>query len=68
MGGVSQDQKVIATRVQVARESEGPGKRQGSYFESIRRTARLEVYRVVQFDTGRKRGEGRMSGLSEIGL
>ena len=50
MRGVSRDQKVIATRVQVARESEGPGQRRGSYFESIGSIPRLELYRVVQFD------------------
>ena len=40
----------------------------GAAFESIRRIARRQVYGVVRFDTDGKRGEGRTSGLSEMGL
>ena len=68
MRGVSRGHKVIATRVQVARQSGGPGKWWGSCFESLRRIARRQVYCVVYFDTDRKRGEGRTSGLPEMGL
>ena len=59
---------MVATRVQVARQSSGPGQTVGSYFESIRRIARRQVYGIVRFDTDGTRGEGRTSGLSEMGL
>ena len=58
---------MIATRVQVVRQSGAPGKRRGSCFESIGRIAHRQVYYVVPLNTDRKRDVGRTGGLSVVG-